>query len=401
MAKLKFKSNGKWESIAAFQGEPGKDGAIQYTAGEGIKIENDTISAEVTKQYVDNAIGGIEIPESDSKLAVNFVEISGGRWVTKSETGYDYDWHPIQSHNTDAFDKAIKNTKYNSTIFIKVLLSSMEVLFHSKLPLRTTWTSYQMTGIDAYSGGSMNFYTFTLSVSWDGETPTVTGTSNLNRYNITGVKAQNVLVKANTTEYTPTGDYNPATKKYVDDSIAAIDVSGGSDEPEFIELEGWFETISYTAEKSKYSYNSLTANDRQTITNFVNKYWDGNKFTKPLIFKTSRDFHYLSGWTTGVSSGGVSLITFYLQPKIYTDTSGVEKYTATRNRFTAAFKGDLGAYTPEYSSSLTHWWVDSYSEPVLHKNNYVPYTPTGDYNPATKKYVDDAIAALRAELGGE
>ena len=56
MAKLKFKSNGKWESIAAFQGEPGKDGAIQYTAGEGITIENDTISAEVTKQYVDDAV---------------------------------------------------------------------------------------------------------------------------------------------------------------------------------------------------------------------------------------------------------------------------------------------------------------------------------------------------------
>lgn len=52
MAKLKFKnSNGEWESIAAFQGEPGKpgkDGAIQYTAGEGIKIENDIISADVS-----------------------------------------------------------------------------------------------------------------------------------------------------------------------------------------------------------------------------------------------------------------------------------------------------------------------------------------------------------------
>ena len=57
MAKLKFKnSKGEWESIAAFQGEPGKDGAIQYTAGEGIKIENNTISTEVTKQYVTNSI---------------------------------------------------------------------------------------------------------------------------------------------------------------------------------------------------------------------------------------------------------------------------------------------------------------------------------------------------------
>jgi hypothetical protein len=57
MAKLKFKnSKGEWESIAAFQGEPGKDGAIQYNAGEGVKIENNTISAEVTKQYVTDSI---------------------------------------------------------------------------------------------------------------------------------------------------------------------------------------------------------------------------------------------------------------------------------------------------------------------------------------------------------
>ena len=29
------------------------------------------------------------------------------------------------------------------------------------------------------------------------------------------------LTKTNTTEYTPTDDYNPATKKYVDDTITA------------------------------------------------------------------------------------------------------------------------------------------------------------------------------------
>lgn len=57
MSILKFKKpDGTWESIAAIKGEPGKDGAIQYTAGEGITIENDTISAEVTKQYVDDSV---------------------------------------------------------------------------------------------------------------------------------------------------------------------------------------------------------------------------------------------------------------------------------------------------------------------------------------------------------
>ena len=36
------------------------------------------------------------------------------------------------------------------------------------------------------------------------------------------ISRNNVLLKNNTLIYTPTGDYNPATKKYVDDSINAI-----------------------------------------------------------------------------------------------------------------------------------------------------------------------------------
>jgi hypothetical protein len=90
MAILKLKNTqGEWQSIPAFKGDPGKDGvdgytpvkgvdyfdgkdgvdgkdgldgkpgkdgAIQYNAGEGVKIENNTISAEVTKQYVTDSI---------------------------------------------------------------------------------------------------------------------------------------------------------------------------------------------------------------------------------------------------------------------------------------------------------------------------------------------------------
>lgn len=36
------------------------------------------------------------------------------------------------------------------------------------------------------------------------------------------ISRNNVLLRNNTLVYTPTGDYNPATKKYVDDSINAI-----------------------------------------------------------------------------------------------------------------------------------------------------------------------------------
>lgn len=40
------------------------------------------------------------------------------------------------------------------------------------------------------------------------------------------------------------------------------------------------------------------------------------------------------------------------------------------------------------------------SSDVLTKTNMSPYSPTSNYHPATKKYVDDAIAALKEELAG-
>ena len=38
---------------------------------------------------------------------------------------------------------------------------------------------------------------------------------------------------------------------------------------------------------------------------------------------------------------------------------------------------------------------------ILTKNNKMQFIPTHDYNPVNKKYVDDAIATLKAELGGQ
>lgn len=43
-----------------------------------------------------------------------------------------------------------------------------------------------------------------------------------------GIYADEVLSKTNTASYTPTANYHPATKKYVDDAIAAITDFEGS-----------------------------------------------------------------------------------------------------------------------------------------------------------------------------
>ena len=51
-----------------------------------------------------------------------------------------------------------------------------------------------------------------------------------------------------------------------------------------------------------------------------------------------------------------------------------------------------------YKNSTSYFSV--YKSDVLTKTNTVEFTPEKDYHPATKKYVDDAIAALKAELTG-
>ena len=88
MAILRIKDEtGKFVDIPAIQGAPGKDGAIQYEAGEGIKIEGNVISAtggvsleDVTKitgdleklptEYKDDLVGAISEVAGSSGIPI-------------------------------------------------------------------------------------------------------------------------------------------------------------------------------------------------------------------------------------------------------------------------------------------------------------------------------------------
>lgn len=64
----------------------------------------------------------------------------------------------------------------------------------------------------------------TIYLSWDGDIASVTKTT-FKMYGNSGLipslkyMREQTLFKDNTTQYTPSGDYHPATKKYVDDAI--------------------------------------------------------------------------------------------------------------------------------------------------------------------------------------
>ena len=92
MAILKIKDEtGKFVDIPAIQGAPGKDGAIQYEAGENIKIDGNVISADIpdTDENIIPIVrmSGVYIPGWSSTKTTYSSTVNNGEQIRKvSET---------------------------------------------------------------------------------------------------------------------------------------------------------------------------------------------------------------------------------------------------------------------------------------------------------------------------
>lgn len=78
------------------------------------------------------------------------------------------------------------------------------------------------------------------------------------------------ISKSNTGTYTPTTDYHPATKKYVDDTVAAVDVTeqiSGKADKTYVDSK--LDTKVDKEEGKGLSTNDYSDNDRQKVSNIV------------------------------------------------------------------------------------------------------------------------------------
>ena len=162
------------------------------------------------------------------------------------------------------------------------------------------------------------------------------------------------LTDKNTTEYTPTGDYNPATKKYVDDNILLEQLP-----------------ILRIDETNKRIY--VNCNNMGTYK----KYFVPNKYANVYGFSFIYTNEDSSETEIALIGGAMTKDDFILCAR-NTDTlfrlilGGTDKYTYTKSTKTLE-KGLYG---------------------YLKIGNTQEYAPTENYNPATKKYVDDKVASL-------
>jgi hypothetical protein len=162
------------------------------------------------------------------------------------------------------------------------------------------------------------------------------------------------LTDKNTTEYTPTTDYNPATKKYVDDNILLEQLP-----------------ILRIDETNKRIY--VNCNNMGTYK----KYFVPNKYANVYGFSFIYTNEDKSETEIALIGGAMTRDDFILCAR-NTDTlfililGGTDKYKYTKSTKTLE-KGLYG---------------------YLKIGNTQEYAPTENYNPATKKYVDDKVTSL-------
>ena len=325
MSILKFKNaDGTWNGIAAFKGEDGKDGAIQYKAGYGINIsEDNTISSTldpsagvtvdtnptegsvnpVSSGGVYNALSNkankTDIPTDlgdftngpgyiteekeegfHNSTAASITDADISNWNSKQPAGnyitpdyltaniisdlvkaHSYT-SPFSSADTGSYTSApvcaeaaeLINNIYNSGrkgLISIVYSNGVSDIINNLITVDTTLTSYNLV--------SPRYNTFTrISGKWNSNVFTCTAVSKyklLDNY---------YLAKTNTTAYTPTSDYHPATKLYVDNKVSEA-VSEGLAGSGFLSEEADPIFTNHVA-------STITEND---ITNWNNKADEG------------------------------------------------------------------------------------------------------------------------------
>lgn len=281
-----------------------------------------------------------------------------------------------------------------------------------------------------------------ISVTQDGSTLNISS----------DMVASNYLSKTNTTEYTPTSDYNPSTKKYVDDKIGNIDFSAletqinsntelidtkanstdvytksevdtkvsnisiitdntlsststnpvqnkvinaalsrkiedaPSDSNEYVRKDGaWVQSDNKEIYKLPYSLFELTSSSAEA--DFLAIFGSADNFIQ--LVKNANNYIFCINDTRAETNSASSLIAPLDVSAYYSGETTY--YYATFGFYDGNVYDLVDIIYGDNEGTLT-WMTNGVQEiKTLTLTNTESYTPTSDYNPATKKYVDDLI----------
>lgn len=173
----------------------------------------------------------------------------------------------------------------------------------------------------------------------------------------------------NIVEYNPTKKYHPATKKYVDDRFICTDL---------------IENVGTIPKEEMQKCNNGTSryvpsiNFEEFFADYKYCTYQGTYGDKNILMEYDAEYNRMLAYNLDtVNTYNIILGFDFGSNYMYPFNGGASQVKAYQ------FTNDL---------VITKSPVLNPSE-VLTKNNTHEYTPTNDYNPATKKYVDDKISS--------
>lgn len=370
-----------------------KDNTSSYTPTENYN--------PATKKYVDDALANIDVSFDDV-----YIVTCSHRFDNDSFTITD-DGSITEMMNT-YWPKYLANSNQGGLVIWKDYTGATNgttligYMRGAEIYIQWPWTS-QNNGLVNKPYGSVGVVTITGS--WDSSTETYT------------------LTKAvwNRTNYVPTKDWNPANKKYVDDNkytlpVASAETLGGIkigenltiDENGVVSASG--ETIPYAYAE----YGFFTGGNRQitdtvfiaNVENLITKYLDKSKTIKRIgAFTDSQSTNtnpvYMTYSCYDKITTSMTSFTFHGDTSSFVVYNGEYQIVSSAITVSGTWSGNQFHITTCNIKGMTNNAVIATSSTALLKNNTTAYTPTGDYNPATKKYVDDSISsAITDALGG-
>ena len=220
------------------------------------------------------------------------------------------------------------------------------------------------------------------------------------------VDAAKILTKDNTTAYTPTQNYHPATKKYADASslyrvynlgLNVIDRTGvlllwEAEKDEFnatvyrgimmgslctIPLNGITQAGAIPLVSISASFRKIGENNE---TDFMYaRGSSGIRVAPATVIYNNKDYTALQIEVSG-EADIKNFVGYFDRPPLLTWIPYLEETRSGEVILNEEINNNIDVFaTKEFV----------YSSNVLTKNNISSFTPTGDYQPATKKYVDN------------
>lgn len=285
---------------------------------------------------------------------------------------------------------------------------------HYNKHTNTQLTSYWFNGY--MKNDPMNYDLYGVCVyingTWENNIFTCTRIQGRIQSSIRMVDYNNVLTKNNTKEYIPTYDYHPATKKYVDDAAATKQplLTPGEnitiDENNVISAEGETLPRIICTNLSITSSNPIT--DEETITNIekeINKRLNTNVLPK-IELDHAYDYRERAelGYYLFVSNKRVrtNITSFEFRDRFtisrWTETNGGRNFWQYYVTVTGTWdENDYFTVTSVTINGTSTGPLAQMSD-VIGKRNTSSFTPTSDYHPATKKYVDDSVSSINVDI---